>query len=168
MLLPPGLAFLQIQNKDNDDIVVLAPPRPWRQRRCSAAATLISIALNGSRPIVYGTRIGGEGAGPGCAPIAPPRTMNYTNDHRAGAPSPLAATEALCSGDHHRRPLKYEETQQSTCVEATKKNNLLSGSALEQEGGEKGEVWLLLLIFDSSLDDTTTETGRKIETANVV
>ena len=120
LLSPPGLAFLQIQNKDNDDIVVLAPPRPLRQRRCFAAATFIAIALNGSRPVVYGTRIGGEGAGPGCTPIAPPRTMNCTKDHRAGAPSPLAATEALCSGGHHRHSLKYETTQQSTRVEVTK------------------------------------------------
>ena len=93
--------------------------------------------------------------------------MSCTKDRRAGAPSPLAAMEALCSDGHHRRPLKYEETQQSTRVGSTK-NNLLSGLALKQEGGEEGEVRLFLLIFDSYLDDTTTETGRKRETANVV
>ena len=121
LLLPPdGLAFLQIQNNDNGNVAVLAPPRPWRQRRCFAAAALIAIALNGSRPVMYGARIYREGAGPGCTPVAPPRTMNCTNNRRAGAPSPLSATEALCSGSHHCHSLKYEATQQSTRVEATK------------------------------------------------
>ena len=120
LLSLPDLAFLQIQNKDNDDNVVLVPPRPWRQQRCSTAATLIAIALNGSMPVVYGTRISGEGAGPGCTPIAPLRTMTCTNDHHAGALLPLAAMEALCSGGHHRRTLIYEATQQSTRAGATK------------------------------------------------
>ena len=50
-------------------------------------AMLIAIALNGSRPVLYGAKIGGEGgAGPGCIPIAPPRTMDWANDCRVGAP----------------------------------------------------------------------------------
>ena len=127
LLSPPGLALLQIQNNDNDNVVVLAPRRPWRQRRCFAATALIAITLNGSRPVMYGTRIGEEGTGPGCTPIAPPRTMNCTNNCRAGAPSPLAATEALCSGGHNRHSLKHEATQQSNRVEVTKQTKFTVG-----------------------------------------
>ena len=32
-VLHPALPFLQIQNKNNDNIVLLAPPRPWRRWR---------------------------------------------------------------------------------------------------------------------------------------
>ena len=87
LLSPPGLAFLQIQTNDNGNVVVLASPRLWRQRGCFSMAMLIAIALNGSRPVLYGAKIGGEGgAGPGCIPIAPPRTMDWANDRRVGAP----------------------------------------------------------------------------------
>ena len=58
-LLHPGLSFLQIQNKDNDNVTLLAPSRPWQRRKCFAAAALIDIALDGSRPVLNGARMGG-------------------------------------------------------------------------------------------------------------
>ena len=123
LLSPPGLAFLQIKNNDNGNVVVLTPPCLWRRRRCFAAATLIGIALNRSRLVINGARIDGEGTGSGCTLIASPQTINCTNNHRAGAPLPMVATEALCGNIHYRHSLKYEATQQSTRVEVTKQKN---------------------------------------------
>ena len=48
-----------------------------------------------------------------------------------------------------------------------KTNNLLTGLALEQGEGQKGEVRLLLLIFDLFFTDLTTEIEREVETATV-
>ena len=53
---------------------MLAPPRPWWRRRCFATATLIAIALNGSRPALNCARMGGKGAGWVCTPFAPRQT----------------------------------------------------------------------------------------------
>ena len=76
---------------------------------------------------MYGTRIGGEGTGLGCTLITPPRTMKCTNNCRAGAPSLIAATEALCSDVHNRHSLKHEATQQSNRVEVTKQTKFTVG-----------------------------------------
>ena len=99
---------------------MLVPPRLWRRRKCFTAAELIATQSKGSSPVMYSTRIGGEGAGPGCTPITLFLTTNCTNNCRAGAPSPLAATEAFCSGGRHRHSLTYETTQQSTRVDVVK------------------------------------------------
>ena len=77
---------------------MLAPPHLWRQRRRFAAAKLIAVALNGSWPAMNGARIGEEGAGWVCTPFTPLQTMSCAKDCCAGAPLPLAAEKALCSG----------------------------------------------------------------------
>ena len=70
LLLHPTVAFLQIQNKDNENIVLLAPPCPWRQRKAFAAATAIIICSNGSRCAMIGERGNRSDTGP-----------NLTNKH---------------------------------------------------------------------------------------
>ena len=115
------MTFSQVHNDDNGSVVVLAPPCLWRRQRCFAAATLIAIALNGPRPVMYGTYKNRWRRGWSRLYTHRPAPDHELYKHRrAGAPSPLAATEALCSDGHHRHPLKYEATQQSTRVEATK------------------------------------------------
>ena len=42
-LVPPDLAFVQIKNKENEEIVLLSSPRPWRRRKCFAAAVATTI-----------------------------------------------------------------------------------------------------------------------------
>ena len=83
--LHPALPFLQIQNKDNGNIVLLAPPRPWRRRRRFTAALLTAIKSNRSSP-VNDKRIRGEEGVLICTTFAPRLLM----------------AEALCSGGTHR------------------------------------------------------------------
>ena len=59
-LLRPVLSFLQIQNKDNDDLVFLVPPRLWRLRKCFAAAELIATQSKESIPVVNCKRTSAE------------------------------------------------------------------------------------------------------------
>ena len=101
LLSPPALAFLQIQNKDNDDIVLLAPPRPWRRRKCFAVAAAIIICSKGSMPVVNGKRTSGEGASSSCTPFAALLVTNCVICRRGRALSTLAAAEALCSVGPH-------------------------------------------------------------------
>ena len=54
LLLYPALAFLQFQNKDDANIVLLASPRPWRRQKAFAAATIIIICSNGSWSAMIG------------------------------------------------------------------------------------------------------------------
>ena len=102
--------------------------------------------------------LGGEGAGPGCTAISPPRTMNFTNDRCAGASAPMAATGALFSGSHHCRALKCAETQLSTCWYVTKQTIYCWGRRLSKKEDEKERLVFSSLFFDSSLEDATTET----------
>ena len=84
--LHPALPFLQIQNKDNDNIVLLAPPRPWRRQRRFTAAVFTAIESNKSRTGLNGKRISGEDGGLVCTTFAPRLMMNYMIRRCADAP----------------------------------------------------------------------------------
>ena len=86
LLSPPALAFLQIHNKDNDDVALLAPPRPWRRRKCFAVVAAIIICSKGSRPVVNDKRTSGEGASSSRTPFAALLVTNCVICRR-GAPS---------------------------------------------------------------------------------
>ena len=68
-----------------------------RQWRYFEAATLIAIFLNGSRPVMYGARIGEEGAGWVYAPFVLLQTMTCAQNRRAGTSLPLEAAQMFCS-----------------------------------------------------------------------
>ena len=148
LLLHPPLLFLKTQNKDSDGIVLLAPPRPWRQRKRFATTVATAIRSNGSRPVVNGKRTSRERACSSCTPFAALLTTNCVICRRASAPLPLAATGAPCSGVTYCHLPRYVKAccewwenrwrkgrfglsvQQSTCWENT--NNLPSRLALRQ------------------------------------
>ena len=163
----PTLPFSQIDKNDNDNITVLAPPRPWRQRRRFAAATLIAIVLNGSRPVTNDARIGGEGASWVCTPFVPLQAMICANDRRAGAPLSLAAAEALCSSSHHCYLLKCAATQQLICGGVKKQTIHCPGRHSDKEVNEKERSAFSFSSFGSSFDDEITESGRGAETTTV-
>ena len=95
------IVFLQIQNKNNDDIVLLAPPRPWQRRKCFAAEVATAVCLNGPRPVVNGKRTNGEWDSSSCTLFAAPLMMNCIICRCASALLPLAEAKARCSGGPH-------------------------------------------------------------------
>jgi hypothetical protein len=110
----------------------------------------------------------GEGAASSCTPFITLLMTNCVMCCRASAPLPLSAAEALCSGGYHHCSLKYETIQQSTRGDVEKQTIYCPGRRLNKEEGKKEKSGFVSSSLDSSLDDTTTETGRKMETVNVV
>ena len=135
-------------------------------------ATLIATALNGSRPAINVARMGVEEAGLVCSPFATFHSMTCANDRCDGAPSPLLAAGALWGSGHHRYSLTHATTQQSNGGGwgLTKQTIYCLGRHLDKEEDEEetSDVRLLLLSFDSSFKNETTETGREAETATVM
>ena len=95
LLSPPALAFLQIQNKDNDKIVLLAPPCPWWRRKCFAAAAAVIICSNGSWAMANDKGTTGEGAVFSSKPFDTLLMTNCMICCCARASSPMTAAEAL-------------------------------------------------------------------------
>ena len=149
LFLHPALKFLQIQNKDNDDIVLLAPPRPWLRRKCSAAAAVAAICSNGPLLLMNGKGISGEGAASSCTPFITLLMTNCVICRHVSASFPLSAAEALCSGGYHRCSLKYEATP--TPGDAEKQTIHCPGWRLSKEEDEKEKSGFSSSSLDSSL-----------------
>ena len=90
LLLQSDLPFLQIQNKDNGDIALLAPPCPWRQRKCFAVVAANATCSNGSRLAMNDERTRWEEGGLVCTPVSSLLMMNCVICRRASVPSSLA------------------------------------------------------------------------------
>ena len=143
-LLHPPLSFLQIQNKDNGGIALLALPRPWLLQKCFAATAAIAICSNGSRPAMNGKRTRRKESG-----------LYYVYS-LCNAPNDELYDLSLCkrflaSVNGKRIGGRGADWSSNITINPCGRgqtNNLPSGLALGQGRGEQGgEVELLLLVI---------------------
>ena len=164
-LLHPALSFLQIQNKVNDNIVLLAPPCPWQHRKCVVAAVATATWFELVKARGNSKRTSGVGDSSSCVPFTALLMMNCIICRHLSALFPLAATEALYSVRNHRHlsqrvtaHSKWRENKQRWGQLVSKHNkqpmghhetnNLPSRLVLGKGGGGRGgDVGLLFLII---------------------